>query len=539
MEIGKRISLPSSPGTSFDLELRDLLRTRCKLLYGVAFVIAAASYVYYHEILGYHLLTADTPFSRWQELIYYVFSLAFGLALIGTILGDWTRAQLQIMDHAVMTLSVILALFATAVLLPNEIPLFEVSLLLFTHAAIVPVRTGYQAGLALTASLGFPILWIVSYNFVPGIADYWIAHGGRDVYQRTLLEGSFSIAIMSAVSVLITRTLYNMRKSLHEARRMGSYTISRELGKGGMGQVFLAEHALMCRPAALKVLARTNGDAGDLARFEREVRLSASLTHPNTITIYDFGHTAEGTFFYAMEYLEGMDLEALIERFGPVSPERAVYVLIQACGSLAEAHSRGVIHRDVKPSNVFLTHRGGLYDFVKMLDFGLAKQVRLEGAATLTQSGVLFGTPRYMAPESVYGSDSVDHRADIYNLGGVGYWMITGKPPFESESPMEIIIDHVKTDPVPPGAISELAVPAELEAIIMRCLRKKPDERFQTAAELEEALRRIEFADPWSQRRAQEWWRLHAPEDERAAECYEKARGRPRPTAVGDLVTSS
>ena len=265
------------------------------------------------------------------------------------------------------------------------------------------------------------------------------------------------------------------------------------------------------------------GGAVDLARFEREVRLSATLTHPNTITIYDFGRSSDDTFYYAMEYLEGMDLQALVERFGPLPPERAVYILRQICGALAEAHSRNIIHRDIKPSNVFLTHRGGLFDFVKVLDFGLAKQIEVDDGAALTKDGMVFGTPRYMAPEMVYGSDGVDQRADIYNLGGLAYWMVTGHPPFASESSVEVIVDHVKTTPRPPSEISELTVPSELEDIIMRCLRKKPSERFQTVMELGAALDRLPFEEPWNEDRACSWWSLHAPDDVRISECVRRA----------------
>jgi len=270
----------------------------------------------------------------------------------------------------------------------------------------------------------------------------------------------------------------------------------------------------MCRPTAVKVVRSTNGEGLALQRFEQEVRLSSTLTHPNTITIFDFGRTPDNTFYYAMEYLAGLDLQRLIERHGPLPANRAIYILRQVCGSLAEAHSRGIVHRDIKPSNIFLTQRGGLFDFVKMLDFGLAKRIEADGAAELTKTGMLFGTPRYIAPETVYGTEPADHRSDLYNIGGVAYWILTGQPPFPSANPVELIVDHVKKVPKPPSEISEIAIPRALDALVMRLLEKKPDDRFGAASEVDAALREIAFDDPWTEERAREWWELHAPPEE-------------------------
>ena len=221
-----------------------------------------------------------------------------------------------------------------------------------------------------------------------------------------------------------------------------------------------------------------------------------------------------------MEYLEGLDLQAMVERFGPLSPQRTVYILIQVCGSLIEAHSREIVHRDIKPSNVFLTQRGGMFDFAKVLDFGLAKQIETEGNSAITQTGVLMGTPRYLAPETIYGTDKIDARADIYNLGGVAYWMLTGRPPFASESSVEVIIDHVKTVPTPPSQVTEVPIPGQLDSIVMKCLEKKPQDRYVNACQVEEALSAIHFDDPWTQAKARDWWSLHAPEVAGGETCY-------------------
>ncbi len=540
MEIGKHISLPSTTGGSFDVETRDLLAARCKLAHGVAFVVSLVAWLFYQLVLNLEAKMAVTPFVARNDLIYLLYPLAFWLAVVAFFVRKWTTSGLMVIDHIVMTFTILLSALTAAVLLPTRQPIFEVSILLFVHAAIIPVRVRYQAGLAVTIAVGYPLAMVLSNAFVPGIQDFWGANGGRGAFRDTTMEGTFALTTLAVVSVLLTHTLYGMRKSLRAAKRLGNYLIERELGKGGMGQVYLAQHALMCRPTAIKTMQDTAAESpAELARFEREVRLSATLTHPNTITIYDFGRTADNAFYYAMEYLEGLDLQALVERFGPVLAERTVFVLRQVCGSLGEAHDRGIVHRDVKPSNIFLTHRGGLYDFAKVLDFGLAKQIRSNEAATVTKTGMLFGTPRYLAPEMVYGSEEIDGRADLYNVGGIAYWMITGQPPFASSSSVEVIIDHVKTTPTRPSKISELPIPRDLDDLIMKCLEKKPGDRYQTASELDAALAAIHFDGPWSQEKAKQWWGLHAPDDARVAECVCKAEEGSRLMDLGQPVATA
>jgi serine/threonine-protein kinase len=249
-----------------------------------------------------------------------------------------------------------------------------------------------------------------------------------------------------------------------------------------------------------------------IARFEREVQLSATLTHPNTITIYDFGQSEDATFYYVMEYLGGMDLQRVVEKFGPVPPHRAAFILRQVCGSLAEAHSRGIIHRDLKPSNIFLTERGGLHDFVKVLDFGLAKRMAPEpDDVQLTQVGSVFGTPLFMAPETA-ADMTVDHRADQYSVGCVAYWMLAGRPPFEGTSPYDVIAKHLKVPPRPPSDYSEFVNAKALDSIVIKCLEKKPADRFADMEEVRAALEAVGFEEPWDGASAREWWKLHMSE---------------------------
>jgi len=502
----------SSTTASFEEEQQELLDGRLKVVFLLGFAIALAVHFFYSGIVEYHP-QVDTPLNAWVSSIYDLFLFSLGVAAATLFVHRWSLRHLLVIDYTILTFNILVMLFIAIVFDGNEIPAFGLALILFIHAAFIPVPVASQIGLALTATLGFAGMAAVGYAVVPGVRDFWEANGGAIGFETFLLEGTFQVAILALVSVLITKALYHLRRSLHKAKRFGNYVVKRDLGEGGMGQVYVAQHALMCRPAAVKVMKSQSGDGpAALARFEREVQLSSTLTHPNTIMIYDYGRSGGDTFYYAMEYLEGLDLQALVDRFGPLGPERAAFILAQVCGSLAEAHEARIIHRDIKPSNIFLTSRGGIYDFVKVLDFGLAKQIERDEAAAITKTGLLFGTPRYMAPESVSGSGEVDGRGDLYCLGAVSYWMLTGRPPFESRSCVEAIVDHVKTAPKPPSEFCELPIPPELDAVVLRCLEKRPEDRFQSATEVADALRAIPFAEPWTQARAREWWKLHLPE---------------------------
>jgi serine/threonine-protein kinase len=374
-----------------------------------------------------------------------------------------------------------------------------------------PYTLAFQITLAVVFTVLYPLATAIGSALVPEVAAFW-EQAGTSVGQA-IIDQTIAIGVLGTVSVYVTRTLYTMRRKLHAASRLGNYVIEGELGKGGMGKVYEAHHAMIRRPTAVKVMeAQAARSPEALARFEREVQLSATLSHPNTITIYDFGRSEDATFYYVMEYLDGVDLQRMVERFGPIPPERMAYILRQVCGSLAEAHSRGIIHRDLKPSNIFLTERGGLHDFVKVLDFGLAKQLRSDpDDVQLTQVGSVFGTPLFMAPETA-AEDTVDHRADQYSVGCVAYWMLAGQPPFPGTSPFDVIAKHLKVDPVPPSTVSELSVNKEVDDIVLKCLAKLPRDRFRDMDELATALDSLAFESPWNGERAREWWTLHLAE---------------------------
>lgn len=299
-----------------------------------------------------------------------------------------------------------------------------------------------------------------------------------------------------------------------QSQPLGQYRLIAPLGAGGMGEVYLAEHCMLKRPCAIKVIhPEQAGDTRVMARFEREVCMTARLSHWNTVEVFDYGRTEDGTLFYVMEYLPGLSLEELLQRHGSLPAGRVIHLLQQACQGLREAHAIGLIHRDIKPANIFAAQRGGLYDVVKLLDFGLVKSVAERPSARLTREGSLSGTPLYMSPEQARGLHELDARSDIYSLGAVAYTLLCGRPPFDRESPLDVIIAHVRDEVVPPSKI-QTDVPADLERIILRCLAKNPEDRFQDTAELDQALSECDAAGNWTQADAAIWWRSNVPSTE-------------------------
>ena len=338
-----------------------------------------------------------------------------------------------------------------------------------------------------------------------------------DVPMSTILAYYLgSTYLCAGIAFMISHGFYRFGRKLQKAQEIGSYKISGQIGGGGMGDVWRAEHRMLARPAAIKLI-RPEALSGDAAarrtvirRFEQEASATAALRSQHTIELYDFGVTDEGAFYYVMELLDGLSLQDLVARFGPVSAGRTVHVLRQVCHSLGEAHSRGMIHRDIKPANIFICRMGLDVDFVKVLDFGLVKATEEQGpeATELTADGVLAGTPAFMAPEIAVANE-VDSRADIYALGCVGYWLLTGQPVFEGDTPLSTVLQHVRDAPVPPSERTEIDVPPDLEEIILACLEKKPEDRPRSAAELDRRLAAVAADGEWSRDTAQDWWDLH------------------------------
>lgn len=327
----------------------------------------------------------------------------------------------------------------------------------------------------------------------------------------------FPYLVVAGIAYVMARIIYRMGQEVWRAQELGSYRLERRLGQGGMGEVWRATHRMLARPAAVKLInPAALGDtpetlAESVARFEREAQAMAELQSGHTVDVYDYGVSEDGRLYYVMELLDGLDLERLVRRFGPLPPERVIYILLQACDSLAEAHQRGLVHRDIKPGNIFLCHYAFKFDVVKVLDFGLAKRTRLDSQdeVGLSRTEVIQGTPAYMAPELALREGPVDGRADLYALGCVAYWLLTGNLVFDSPSPMSTIVAHIRQEPVPPSRRSELPIPAELDELVLTCLSKDRAARMQSATDLAVALAGIPVANSWTAPRAAEWWRTH------------------------------
>jgi serine/threonine-protein kinase len=319
----------------------------------------------------------------------------------------------------------------------------------------------------------------------------------------TVLFGGLALTIVGAGLMSSWRVIGRLRRAAAAASRVGPYTLLEKLGEGGVGSVWKARHALLRRPTALKILRADRVAEADLKRFEREVQLTASLTHPNTIIVFDYGRTPDRTFYYAMEYLDGINLETLVTFHGPQHPGRVARILEQAAGALAEAHAAGLIHRDIKPSNLMLCRRGGLPDVVKVLDFGMVKE--RDVVSDVSESGISYGTPLYLAPESITRPDSIDGRTDLYSLGLVAYFLLTGERAVLGATLAEVLHQHVHVEPVPPSRHRRL--PEGLEDIVVRCLAKDPAGRPASAAALRHELLALRDVPEWTEDDALAWWR--------------------------------
>ena len=324
--------------------------------------------------------------------------------------------------------------------------------------------------------------------------------------------------LLLGVAVVISHVVTRLGQQVAKARELGSYRLGELLGRGGMGEVYHATHRMLARPAAIKlirpeVMGASDPAAAQLAvtRFRREAETAANLRSPHTVELYDFGVADDQTLYFVMELLEGLNLESLVRRHGPMPAGRVVHILRQVCASLAEAHMRGLVHRDIKPANIHVGRLGLVYDFVKVLDFGLVKPIAdsaLEHSLA-TQAGLVIGTPGYMAPEMAL-SVKVDGRADLYSLGCVAYYLLTGRQVFEGDTVMQVFAQHLKTAPTPPSQRGPSAVPTDLEQLVLSCLAKEPENRPQSATALDERLAVVDVK-PWTDGDAKQWWAVAQP----------------------------
>jgi serine/threonine-protein kinase len=365
----------------------------------------------------------------------------------------------------VMLLAVTLILYARSIFIPSS----PVRTLVVSTAAALPLAAYALA--TETVRLGvWKVMWLLA-----------------------------AIAVATAGSAVI----YGLRREVRAARQLGQYTLEEKLGEGGMGVVYRARHAMLRRPTAVKLVKPERAGESVLRRFEREVQLTAGLSHPNTVSIFDYGRTPDGIFYYAMEYLEGLTLEELVAADGPQPSGRTVHILHQVLGALAEAHGVGLVHRDIKPGNIILCERGGVSDVAKVMDFGLVKELETQGA--MTQDGTLIGTPLYLAPEAIRSS-AADARADLYSLGAVAYFLLTGQHVFDGRTVVEICSHHLHTPPTPPSDRLGRPLAADLEAWVLACLEKEPSRRPRSASVAAGRLDRCVLEEQWTPEAGRSWW---------------------------------
>lgn len=464
-----------------------LLQERLKLLGIIATVVAAVFYGVGQILAGLGLEDPMPPSGH-----------ATLLAILAVTGGTWLycrgrprpQGRLRALDVSMLLTLTLLNLHVPATTVPEPelrpmVMLLAVTLLLYARSIFVPSSARRTLLVSVVAALP--------------LAVYSLA-------TETLRLGVWKVMWLLAAVTIATAgsaVIYGLRREVRHARRLGQYTLEEKLGEGGMGVVYRARHALLRRPTAVKLLKPDRVGESSLRRFEREVQLTAGLSHPNTVSVYDFGRTPDGVFYYAMEYLEGLSLEQLVADDGAQPPGRVLHVLRQVLGALAEAHGIGLVHRDVKPGNVILCERGGLPDVAKVVDFGLVKD--LDAADGLSHDGTLLGTPLYLAPEAIRSANA-DPRSDLYSLGAVGYFLLTGQHVFDGHTVIEICGHHLHTKPVPPSERLGRPLPDDLEKWILACLEKDPELRPRTAGEAAEALDRCSSAEDWTAEMARAWW---------------------------------
>jgi serine/threonine-protein kinase len=485
----------------FQGRLASLCKWGCLLSCGV--YLLACVLVASHPIHTWEAWMSSP--SGWLNIAFLASSGAVW-ALLGNGRVKLSIVALGLVDVGITVL--LATLNALLVLFSPETPgrwiliLLGFTNLVFFRAGIVPTAPARSAWISLLAAIPGAV---IAFTLVKDHAT------AEDPGFLPLMIGTFVIWMLLSISIAVVTShiVYGLQKQVREAAQLGQYTLLHKIGDGGMGTVYKAKHALLRRPTAIKLLASQKADKSDLVRFEREVQLTSQLTHPNTIAVYDYGHTEDGVFYYAMEYLEGMTLEALVEEDGPQPPGRVIHILAQVCGALAEAHTKGLIHRDIKPANIILCARGGAHDVVKVLDFGLVKDIRPGDDSRVTQANTISGTPFYLSPEAIRTPESIDARADLYAVGAVGYFLLTGKVVFEGDSFIEICGHHLHSAPVAPSQRLGKALPDDVESMILRCLEKSASARPRDATALHDALAQCRDATEWGERDARAWWAAH------------------------------
>ncbi len=505
-------------------EWRRFLQSRVKVFGRTLAMFVLGFYVFAN---GVGMLHPKALWSDWASPLN-VLVLAAGLVCLVVWLAtrgaERSTAELETID-AIATIVTgacigLTCVYAPPVQRPEVQAILGVILFVVLRAIVIPATGTRTFVLSAIASL-------------PGIWAAWKCHSLEPdaPYKLPLAQYPAQTAVFAGLGVfaamLASRTIFGLRKRASEAQKLGQYTLGKKIGEGGMGAVYRASHAMMKREVAIKLLPPDKSGKDALARFEREVQLTSRLESPNTIAIYDYGRTPEGVFYYVMEYIDGYSLEDLVEQFGHVPPARAVHLVRQVCTALAEAHAIGLIHRDIKPANIALCERAGVWDFVKVLDFGLVKELGTDSGQTT--DAALTGTPLYLSPEGITAPSTVDGRSDLYAVGGVLYWLLTGTHVFSGKTIVEVCSHHLHTKPEPPSKRAPAPVPADVEAVVMKCLAKDPKDRYANAEELRAALDACDCIDEWSDEQAAKWWASHGKDAVPAAPSM-------RPSEIGQAV---
>jgi serine/threonine-protein kinase len=494
--------------------LRRRLRVVCTMLAGLFIVMVILSLIFslsdFHPDLSVDL---NEWFRRFWKLLLLTISISASAVLL------WRRPPQTVGGLRTIELVVIGAL-AIYLLELNAIPYAWDFLVEAGQQPSARGRLAYRMCYTMMVALQWFFILTVYGTFIPNtwrrcaavvavlaasplalfiIQGLWLRPLDPTIFRISLLQIGFFVTLAAVVAVVACSRIEVLRQQAGEARKLGQYVLKEKLGDGGMGEVYLAQHMLLRRPCALKLIRPERaGDLKNLRRFEREVQATATLTHPNTVQVYDYGHTEDGTFYYVMEFLPGLTLDLLVKQAGPLPPARAIHFLRQVCGALAEAHAGGLIHRDIKPGNVMICERGGTPDVAKLLDFGLVLPPT-EGLESdkLTQDGTVAGTPAYLSPEQAGGREAVGAGSDIYGVGALAYFLLTGRPPFAGRTGVRLIAAHLYEVPEPLSR-HRPDVPADLEAVILRCLAKDPDARFPDADSLNAALSSCAAAGQWT-----------------------------------------
>jgi hypothetical protein len=500
-EIGSPPASTSASGSLPD----DLLHQAAHRLGLICFVIAG---LWIAELALAHFVT-PIPTRYPETAIFRLFEVMGAITLAVSLGLFWyarrSRRDPRFLLNLGLVYEVLVALSVGLLDWAYNVPvgLSWMSIIILIFAAIIPASPRRTLAVALLAAsmdpLGALIWKAAGHQHVPG-ADQVFLH-------------AFPNYLCALIAPLISHIITGLGREVKRAREMGSYQLDGLIGSGGMGEVWRAKHRFLARPAAIKLIrpevlgAMTKEQREVLVeRFRREAQAAAMLRSPHTINLYDFGVTSDGTFYYVMELLDGMDLQTLVEKHGALPPARTVFLLQQACESLAEAHGRGLVHRDIKPANIQVCRMGEYCDWVKVLDFGLVKAVGGDGLEPgLTVPNAVTGTPAYLSPESALG-EPVDHRTDIYALGCVAYWMLTGRYVFTGDTALQIVARHTSAEPTPPSRYSRFDVSPKLDELVLACLKKKPDDRPGTVRELGAWLGQCEVEAAWTRADAVRWW---------------------------------